>query len=225
MKAMILAAGLGTRMRPLTEHAPKPLLAVGGKPLIVWHLERLKARGFTEVVVNIAWLGGMIPEALGDGAQFGLSICYSDERDEVALETGGGLLKALPLLGDEPFLVVNGDIWCDYDFLPYSPLQEGDLAHLVLVDNPTHNPKGDFSLMAKKVQETGASKLTYSGISYLHPKLFDGLEYGTQPLAPILRVAMQQGKVSGEHHHGEWQDIGTPERLAQLDQALLQLAN
>ena len=222
MKAMILAAGLGTRMRPLTDHMPKPLLSVGGKPLITWHLERLKQCGFTDVVINIAWLGGMIPEALGDGEQFGLSIQYSDERGEPALETGGGLFKALKLLGGEPFLVVNGDIWCDYDFSAVSPLADQDLAHLVLVNNPAHNLKGDFSFdEGARVYSEGPNKLTYSGVSYLHPALFDGIKKGAQPLAPILRTAMQSGQVSGEHHLGEWQDIGTPERLSQLDNELL----
>lgn len=221
MKAMILAAGLGTRMRPLTNHMPKPLLPVGGKPLIVWHLERLKRRGFTDIVINIAWLGGMIPEALGDGEQFGVSIQYSDERQEPALETGGGLLKALPLLGDETFLVVNGDIWCDFEYTDTSPLREGDLCHVVLVENPAHNPKGDFSLESSgRVQSTGKSQYTFSGISYLHPALFEGLKPGPQPLAPLLRAAMNTERAAGELHRGEWQDIGTPERLAELDKAL-----
>lgn len=223
MKAMILAAGLGTRMRPLTDHMPKPLLPVGGKPLIVWHLERLKQCGFSDVVINIAWLGGMIPEALGSGEQFGLSIQYSDERGEPALETGGGLLKALSLLGDQPFLVINGDIWCDYHFSSISPLSNENLCHLVLVDNPVHNPDGDFCLQKNgQVRSEGMNKLTYSGISYLHPALFEGLKEGGQPLAPILRDAMRSGKATAEWHAGEWQDIGTPERLAQLDQALRQ---
>ena len=221
MKAMILAAGLGTRMRPLTNHAPKPLLPVGGKPLIVWHLEKLKACGFTDVVINIAWLGGMIPEALGDGSQLGLSIQYSDERDEPVLETGGGIIKALPLLGNEPFLVVNGDIWCDYSFQADFKLQEGDLAHLVLVDNPPHHPEGDFLLQNGRLLETGEQKLTFSGIGYYHPDLFADLEYGKRALAPVLRDGMQAGKVSGERHSGVWLDIGTPERLSELDKSLL----
>jgi len=226
MKAMILAAGLGTRMRPLTDHMPKPLLSVGGRPLIVWHLEKLKQCGFTDIVINIAWLGGMIPEALGDGEQFGLSIRYSDERDETALETGGGIFKALPLLGDEPFLVVNGDIWCDYEFSSVSPIALQDLAHLVLVDNPAHHLKGDFRLdSASRVHSEGEGKLTFSGLSYLHPALFEGIKKGAQPLAPILRRAMHSGQVSGEYHTGEWQDIGTPERLSQLDSELLQRTN
>ena len=220
MKAMILAAGLGTRMQPLTNHLPKPLLAVGGKPLIVWHLERLKRNGFQDVVINIAWLGDKIPELLGQGDQFGLSIQYSDEQNEALLETGGGIIKALPLLGDEPFLVLNGDIWCDYSFSPDSPLKGNDLGHLLLVDNPAHNTGGDFLLEEGRVLNTGSPKLTYSGIAYLHPSLFKQYQYGKQALAPILREAMQGGLVSGEHHKGVWQDIGTPERLNALDRSL-----
>lgn len=225
MKAMILAAGVGTRMRPLTNNMPKPLLPVGGKPLIVWHLERLKQCGFTDVVINIAWMGGMIPEALGDGEQFGLSIQYSDERGEPALETGGGIHKALTLLGDEPFLVVSGDIWCDYDFSAVSPLVGEDLAHLVVVNNAPHHPNGDFSLEEGRLLSEGSKKLTYSGVSYLHPALFDGMKKGSQPLVLTLRAAMALGQVSGEHHLGEWRDIGTPERLSQLDNELLKCAN
>lgn len=221
MKAMILAAGLGARMRPLTDHTPKPLLPVGGKPLIVWHLEKLRACGFKDVVINIAWLGGMLPEALGDGRQFGLSIQYSDERDEGVLETGGGIIKALPLLGDEPFLVVNGDIWCDYDFQVDFQLAKGDLAHLILVDNPPHHPEGDFLLQNGRVLEAGAKKLTFSGIGYYHPELFSHLEYGKRALAPVLREAMRIEKASGEQHSGVWLDIGTPERLSELDRSLL----
>ena len=221
MKAMILAAGLGTRMRPLTNHTPKPLLAVGSKPLIVWHLEKLRACGFTEVIINIAWLGGMIPEVLGDGSQLGLSIQYSDERDEPVLETGGGIIKALPVLGDEPFLVVNGDIWCDYNFQADFKLKEGDLAHLVLVDNPPHHPEGDFLLQNGRLLEAGEQKLTFSGIGYYHPDLFADLEYGKRALAPVLREGMRVGKVSGERHSGVWLDIGTPERLSELDKSLL----
>lgn len=221
MKAMILAAGLGTRMRPLTDHLPKPLLSVGGKPLIVWHLERLKQCGFHDIVINIAWKGGKLIEALGTGEQFGLSIQYSDEREEELLETGGGIIKALPLLGDEPFLVVNGDIWCDYTFQTITPFQQGDLCHLALVDNPVHNLTGDFQLNNDRIQSSGDEQLTFSGIGYYHPELFAGLAYGRQTLAPILRKAMDKGMVSGEKHSGDWQDIGTPERLACLDKELL----
>ena len=220
MKAMILAAGLGTRMQPLTAHLPKPLLSVGGKPLIVWHLERLKRNGFQEVVINIAWLGYKIPEILGNGEQFGLSIEYSDEQGEAALETAGGIIKALPILGAEPFLVINGDIWCDYEYRPTSPLLDSDLAHLILVDNPTHNPKGDFLLKSGRVHSDGISQLTFAGIAYYHPDFFKQQSYGKQALLPIMRDAMAQGHVSGEHHKGVWQDIGTPERLTELDRSL-----
>ena len=220
MKAMILAAGSGTRMQPLTAHLPKPLLSVGGKPLIVWHLERLKRNGFQEVVINIAWLGYKIPEVLGNGEQFGLSIEYSDEQGEAALETAGGIIKALPILGAEPFLVINGDIWCDYEYRPISPLHGSDLAHLILVDNPTHNPNGDFLLKSGRVYSDGISQLTFAGIAYYHPDFFKQQSYGKQALLPIMREAMAQGHVSGEHHKGVWQDIGTPERLAELDRSL-----
>lgn len=225
MRAMILAAGTGTRMRPLTNNMPKPLLSVGGKSLIVWHLERLKQCGFTDVVINIAWMGGMIPEALGDGEQFGLSIQYSDERGEPPLETGGGIHKALTLLGNAPFLVVSGDIWCDYDFSATSPLVGDDLAHLVVVNNAPHHPDGDFSLEKGRLFTDGFTKLTYSGVSYLHPRLFDGMKKGSQPLGLTLRAAMALGQVSGEHHLGDWRDIGTPERLSQLDNELLRCTN
>ena len=224
MKAMILAAGLGTRMRPLTNDLPKPLLSVGGKPLIVWHLERLKRNGFQNIVINIAWLGHKIPELLGSGKRFGLSITYSDEQNEPLLETGGGIIKALPLLGDEPFLVVNGDIWCDYEFTTTSPLAGDDLGHLVLVDNPIHHPDGDFLLKDGRLHSTGNPQLTYSGIAYFHPDMFKQCQYGRQALAPIMRQSMQDSLISGVYHPGVWQDIGTPERLAELD-CSLQLYN
>ncbi len=220
MKAMILAAGHGTRMRPLTDHTPKPLLQAGGKPLIVWHIEKLARAGFRDIVINLAWLGWKIPEALGDGSRWNIRLHYSDEQHEGALETAGGIIKALPLLGDEPFLVVNGDVWCDYPCLPYT-LGENDLAHLVLVNNPEHNPNGDFALHDGRVSSDGESRLTFSGIGYYHPQLFAGLEYGKRPLAPLLRQAMQRGQVSGEWFGGDWRDIGTPERLAELDRDLL----
>lgn len=219
MKAMILAAGLGTRMRPLTDHTPKPLLKAGGKPLIVWHLEKLAAAGFKDILINIAWLGWQIPEALGDGAQWGIRLRYSDEQAEPALETAGGIIKALPLLGNEPFLVVNGDIWCDYACLPQR-LTPQTLAHLILVNNPEHHPHGDFALEAGRALSQGASKLTFSGIGYYDPALFANLDYGKRALGPVLRAAMEQNLVSAEHYQGIWLDIGTPERLAQLDQSL-----
>lgn len=219
MKAMILAAGLGTRMRPLTDHTPKPLLKAGGKPLIVWHLEKLASVGFKEVVINIAWLGWQIPEALGDGAGWGLKLHYSDEQAETALETAGGIIKALPLLGSAPFLVVNGDVWCDYPCLPQT-LASNTLAHLILVDNPEHHLAGDFSLQVGRARNQGASQLTFSGIGYYHPELFAGLAYGKRALGPVLRAAMDRDLVSAEHYQGRWLDIGTPERLAELDQGL-----
>jgi len=236
MRAMILAAGRGERMRPLTDQSPKPLLAVGGKPLIVWHLERLAAAGFREVVINHAWLGHMIEEALGDGAAWGLSLRYSPETS--ALETAGGIAKALPLLtdGDAPFLVVNGDVWSDW-----SPAQaqaaadglarSGARAWLLLVDNPPHHPDGDFRLgedgrVADRQQPTNgaadaAPALTFSGTAVYDPSLFRDLVPGQPaPLAPLLRAAMARGEVIGARHDGRWVDVGTPQRLAELDLAL-----
>lgn len=220
MKAMILAAGHGTRMRPFTDHTPKPLLQAGGKPLIVWHIEKLASAGFRDIVINIAWLGWQIPEALGDGSRWQVCLHYSDEQHEGALETAGGIIKALPLLGDEPFLVVNGDVWCDYPCLPRS-LAENDLAHLVVVANPEHHLNGDFALQEGRLFSEGDVRFTFSGIGYYRPALFAGLTDGKRPLAPLLRAAMQHGQVSGEWFGGDWRDIGTPERLAALDQYLL----
>ena len=217
---MILAAGHGTRMRPLTDHTPKPLLQVGGKPLIVWHIEKLKAADFQHIVINIAWLGDQIPATLGDGSQFGVALSYSDEQKEGALETAGGIIKALPLLGEHPFLVVNGDVWCGCQYHHQNPLKEGNLAHLIMVQNPTHNPGGDFSLEQHKLSVKGEKKYTFSGIGYYHPDLFRGLPAGKRPLAPLLREAMQANKVSGELFLGDWRDIGTPQRLDDLNKAL-----
>jgi len=217
MKAMILAAGLGNRMRPLTDHTPKPLLEVAGKPLIVYHIEKLAEAGFSEIIINIAHLGHMIPDALGDGSKWGIPISYSDEQEEGALESLGGIVKALPLLGEEPFLVVNGDVWCDYAFDASFDLKD-NLAHLILVANPEHNRKGDFALVDKKVYDDGVNKFTFSGIGYYTPKLFKEQQYGSAPLAPLLRQAMQKEKVSGEVHRGMWRDIGTPERLQEINQ-------
>jgi len=216
---MILAAGLGTRMRPLTDKTPKPLLKVGGIPLILWHIERLAHDGFTDIVINIAHLGYQIPEALGDGSEWGVNITYSDEQEEGALESAGGIVKALPLLGNEPFLVVNGDIWSDYDFQDHRKLPEGILAHLILVPNPEHNHEGDFALDGQRVVD--AKQYTFSGIGYYSPKLFDGVPYGKSGLAPLLRAAMKEGKVTGELYEGEWLDIGTPERLELLNAQLI----
>ncbi len=224
MRAMILAAGRGERMRPLTDHTPKPLLAAGGKPLIVWHIERLADAGITELVINHAHLGEQIERALGDGAQFGVRISYSPEHPS-ALETAGGIAHALHLLGKEPFAVVNGDIYCDYDFarLPQcaSALQSGsDMTHLVLVNNPPHHPEGDFGLQSNRVVD-GAPRLTFSGIGVYSPALFHHLDRNAAaPLAPLLRAQIAAGRVSGEHHTGRWVDVGTPQRLEELDKAL-----
>ena len=222
MKAMILAAGRGSRMRPLTDHTPKPLLAVAGKPLIVWHIEKLKEAGFKNIVINIAWLGDQIPKALGDGSTFGVSLTYSNEQKEGALETAGGIIKALPLLGDSPFLVVNGDVWCDYSYHSDIILQKGILAHLVLVNNPAHNQQGDFALDHQIVAQEGHQKYTFSGIGYYHPDFFANVPTGKQALAPLLRQAMDKHQISGEFFEGNWQDIGTPERLASLNAQLVQ---
>jgi len=217
---MILAAGLGTRMRPLTDVTPKPLLKVGGIPLIVWHLEKLAHQGFTDIVINIAHLGYQIPEVLGDGSEWGVSIVYSDEQEEGGLESAGGIVKALSLLEESnPFLVVNGDVFTDYDFQENRHLAEGVLAHLVLVPNPEHNPEGDFALAGNLVVDK--KQYTFSGIGYYSPKLFEGVPYGKSALAPLLREAMREGKVTGELYEGEWQDIGTPQRLERLNAELL----
>ncbi len=217
MKAMILAAGRGERMRPLTDHTPKPLLEVAGRRLIEYHIDNLVAAGMTELVINHAHLGEQIETVLGDGSAYGATIQYSAET--TALETAGGIFNALPLLGDAPFVVVNADVWTDYPFQQLPGSIEG-LAHLVLVNNPKHNPQGDFALQGAQVREDGEQKFTFSGISILRPELFAGCKPGAFPLAPLLRRAMQSGKVSGEHYRGEWCDIGTPERLQQLDQKL-----
>ena len=216
MKAMILAAGKGERMRPLTLTTPKPLIRVGGIPLIEYHLRALARAGFTEIVINHAWLSQQIEDHLGNGSRFGVSIRFSPEGEP--LETGGGIFRALPLLGDEAFVVVNGDIWTDYDFSALRRPLKG-LAHLVLVDNPEHHPDGDFILADGTVHvgQTPADNLTYSGIAVLHPRLFDGCTGGAFKLAPLLRAAMAEGRVSGEHLKGHWVDVGTHERLAQVE--------
>jgi MurNAc alpha-1-phosphate uridylyltransferase len=217
MKAMILAAGRGVRMRPLTDTTPKSLLAVGGKPIIAWQLEKLARAGFAEVVINHAHLGHLIEAALGDGSRFGLSIRYSPELE--ALETAGGIALALPLLGTEPFLVINADIYTDYEFAALAQLQLGDsLAHLVLVDNPPQHPRGDFALEAGRVRETGRDMLTFSGMGVYSPRLFGGIPPRAKvALAPLLRKAMGADRVSGEHYRGRWHDVGTAERLQELD--------
>ena len=264
MKAMLLAAGRGERMRPFTDHTPKPLLLAGGKPLIVWHIEKLARAGITDLVINHAHLGSQIEAALGDGNQLGVHIRYSPENP--ALETAGGIANALPLLcvplpspltplpqvgegnplpspaggrgieGEgvnkgEPFAVINSDIYCDYDFaqLPIHAAalrQRGDLAHLVLVNNPAHHPQGDFSLQAGRIitnerLTTNDSRLTFSGIGIYQPALFAHIARGSSaPLAPLLRAQIAHGKVSGEHYTGRWVDVGTPQRLEELDKLL-----
>ncbi|KIM03931.1 MAG: mannose-1-phosphate guanylyltransferase [Sulfurovum sp. AS07-7] len=216
-KAMILAAGRGERMRPLTDTMPKPLLEVGGKPLIVWHIEKLVNAGFKEIIINIAHLGYKIPEALGDGSKWGVKLHFSDEQNEGALESAGGIVKALPLLGNEPFLVVNGDVWCDYEFDKDFKLEDGILAHLILVPNPPHNEKGDFCLKEGMVSEVGNKRFTFSGIGYYSPNLFRWLEYGRRALGEVLRDTMKHDAVSGELYNGSWRDIGTPERLEEIN--------
>jgi MurNAc alpha-1-phosphate uridylyltransferase len=207
MRAMILAAGRGERMRPLTDKRPKPLLEVRGKALIEWHLEKLSKAGFKTVVINIAHLGDMIPKALGDGSRWGLEIIYSDEQNSGALESAGGIIKALGYLSEE-FLVVNGDVWSDYEFNNSYSL-DGKLAHLVLVENPEHNKDGDF--------EFNGSKYTFSGIGYYSKKMFEGISEGKKALAPILREKMQDNKISFELYKGVWRDIGTPQRLDEVN--------
>jgi len=222
MKAMILAAGRGERMRPLTDHTPKPLLRVGGKTLIEHLIEALAAAGFRDLVINHAHLGAQIEAYLGSGARYGLSIAWSREP-EGAFETGGGIFQALPLLDADHFLVVNGDIWTDYPFARLARRPQG-LAHLVLVDNPAHHPGGDFVLTAGRVQVPGSPRLTFSGIGVYHRDLFRGCAPGRFPLAPLLRAAMDRGEVTGEHYTGKWYDIGTTERLAALDRMLSERA-
>jgi MurNAc alpha-1-phosphate uridylyltransferase len=231
MKALIFAAGKGERMRPLTDHTPKPLLMVGGKPLIVWHIEKLVALGVQDIVINTSWLADRFEPALGNGSRWDVRLHYSYEGAE-PLETGGGMLKALELLGAAPFLAVNGDIWTDYDFSKL-PTEPDGLAHLVLVDNPPQHPRGDFSLGHDgRVLVDGESRLTFAGIGVYRPSLLNDwrLVIGDAPgvelvpprfkLAPLLSSAMQRGLISGEHHRGRWTDVGTPERLAALDASL-----
>ncbi len=219
MKAMILAAGKGERLRPLTLHTPKPLVRAGGIPLIEFHVRALAVAGFTELVINHAWLGQQIEDYLGDGKRFGVRIDYSAEGEP--LETGGGIFKALPLLGEKPFLVVNGDIWTNYEFADLRLPPRG-LAHLVLVDNPDHHQAGDFRLYEGRVSDAvaGEPSLTYSGMAVLHPQLFADSQPGAFKLAPLLRAAMADGRVSGEHFVGRWIDVGTHERLADVERLL-----
>lgn len=226
MKAMILAAGRGERMKPLTDHCPKPLLKVAGIPLIEHHLNNLKTAGFTDVIINHAWLGKQIEEYFGNGQEFGIAIQYSAELDG-ALETAGGIVKALPLLGNEPFLIVNGDIYCQFPFEQISALKKDELAHLILVENPEHNPQGDFAFTYDKSNEKLTwgkeltNKYTYSGIGLYHPKLFANMKIEKAPLAPILIEAMKHGDISGSLYSGLWSDVGTPERLEQINNTIL----
>ena len=220
MKAMILAAGRGERMRPLTDHTPKPLLVAGGKPLIIWHIERLAAAGLRELVINHAHLGEQIEATLGDGSHFGVRIDYSPEPPG-ALETAGGITQALPLLGDDAFLVVNGDIWCDWDFTRAHALTDR-IAHLVMKDNPAHHVGGDFRLDGEHLRlADGGATLTYCGIAVFRPEFFAAVPRGAvMKLRPLLDAAIPRGIVTGERHTGRWVDVGTPERLADLDREL-----
>ena len=216
MKAFILAAGRGERMRPLTDSIPKPLLMVGGEPLIVHTIRRLSAAGVSDLVINVSHLSDQIEASLGDGSQWGVRIDYS--REKTALETAGGIINALPLLGDSSFILVNGDIWTDYDFsnLTKRPLANS-LAHLVMVSNPEHHPQGDFCLYHGRLVQEGGEALTYSGIGLYSPALFSDLPPGKRPLAPILRQAISGSQLSAEKFSGIWVDVGTPERLSELD--------
>lgn len=225
--ALIFAAGRGERMRPLSDATPKPLLRVGGKALIEWHLEKLAGAGVRTVVINTSHLAAQFPAALGDGSRWNLRIAYSYEGPE-PLETGGGMLHALPLLGSNPFIAVNGDIWTDFDFstLPQTP---SGLAHLVVVANPAHHPRGDFLLRDGVLEDDsqrlpatreGGARLTFAGIGVYRPELLDGQAPGKYSIVPLLRAAMRAGRVSGAYFPGRWSDVGTPQRLADLDRAL-----
>lgn len=225
MKAMILAAGSGTRMRPLTLYTPKPLLEVGGKALIVWHIEKLKSIGVDEIIINSAWLADKLIGSLGDGSKFGVTIRWT--REDEGLETAGGIINALALLGSDPFILVNGDVWTTMDFRPLLNVElNEDLAHLVFVENPKQHPKGDFTLLNDRAysfdQNQQGENLTFSGVSVIHPRLFDGLASGKRKLAPLLEQAMIDSSVSAEKLQGAWVDVGTPERLIELD---LQIRN
>ena len=219
MKAMILAAGRGERLRPLTDKTPKPLIKVAGKSLIEYHLQNLSAAGFKEIVINTAWLAENIHHQLGNGESYGVTIQYSDEGE--ALETAGGIINALPLLGKKPFLVVNGDIWCDFDFSTLPELNNSTQAHLVLVNNPDHNKKGDFALQDGLIKNTGKPMYTFSGIGIYSASFFAEQQPGPLPLAPIIRNKCETGLVSGQHYNGEWTDIGSIERLQALEEEIL----
>lgn len=227
MRAMILAAGRGERMRPLTDHIPKPLLPVANKPLIVWHIERLAAAGISHIIINHAWLGEQLVRYLGSGARYGVQLHYCAEPQTAALETAGGIVQALALLGNAPFLVINGDIWCDWGFhqapsVAETLIQRRAQAWLLMVDNPAHHPEGDFALAADgTLHHRGDHRLTYAGMGVYHPELFNGMVSGKPAkLAPLLRSAMARNAVMGARHTGCWTDVGTPQRLAELNQAL-----
>ncbi len=222
MKAMILAAGRGERMGELTANTPKPLLPVAGKPLILWQIERLKTAGFVDLVINTGYLGERIEALLGDGSGLAVSVRYSGEP-QTPLGTGRGIQKALPLLGETPFLVVNADVWCDF---PLASLRErpAGLAHLVLVPNPDHHAAGDFALAGERVCNDGPEPLTYAGIAVLRPALFDGTEEPAFELAPLLRRAADAGRVSGQRYDGTWVDVGTPQRLTEVQRLALRQA-
>lgn len=205
-------------MRPLTDHTPKPLLPLLGKPLIEYHLEKLAAAGVTEVCINTAWLGEQFPQSLGDGSRWGVAIRYQHEQE--ALETGGGIFKALPWLGEAPFLVLNGDLYCDIDFGDLPQLADEELAHLWVVNNPEHNPNGDFAFEQNRLVSEGREYATFSGIGLYRPALFAGCQHGRFPLAPLLRQAIADDRVSATWHQGIWCDVGTPQRLQQLEQQL-----
>ena len=219
MRAMILAAGRGERMRPLTDKVPKPLLVIAGKALIVYQIEALEAAGVKDIVINTGHLGDQIQYELGTGTSFGVDILYSHEGDNI-LETAGGIIQALPLLGEDPFIVTNADIYTDFDYqsLPEQPDYD---AHLVLVDNPPHNLKGDFALENGCIIEQGSQKLTYSGIGIFYPHFFENCKPGRSPLAPLLRLSAQAKCLSGQHFTGLWSDIGTPERLKQINESIV----
>ncbi|MDD5405068.1 MAG: nucleotidyltransferase family protein [Sulfuricella sp.] len=219
MKAMILAAGRGERMRPLTDTIPKPLLQVGGKPLIVWHVENLARAGIRDIIINHAHLGARIEAFLGDGSQLGARIHYSPEPE--ALETAGGIANALPMLGNAPFVVVNGDVFCDFDFSRLNGVAKNYAAYLVLVDNPPQHQEGDFALEGETVRSQGSVMLTFSGIGVYRPEFFAAIARGSRArLAPLLRAAMDHGTVGGMHYTGRWVDVGTPQRLIELNQEL-----
>jgi N-acetyl-alpha-D-muramate 1-phosphate uridylyltransferase len=218
MKAMLLAAGRGERLRPITDSLPKPLVRVGGRPLIAWHLTALARAGVREVVINVSWLGEQLRAALGDGRELGVRIHWSEEGP-VPLETGGGILKALPLLAPGPFLLVSSDIWTDIDFARIR-ITEDALAHLVLIPNPPHHRRGDFGLDGERVVNRETDRFTYANVGLYRPELFDGFEPGRFPLLAVLNRGIAARRVSGEIHRGEWCDVGTPERLAGLEKRL-----